>query len=93
MIPLIANSIDPGEAAVISLALRKGIADVCLDDKEARHVARLSGLNVTGSLGILLAARANGEPIAPREAVAAMRQRGIWISDELMQKVLRLAGE
>jgi len=90
---LVANAIDPGEAAVISLAMAEGISDVCLDDKEARHVARLCGLRVTGSLGVLIAAKTLGERIEIRDAAANMRRRGIWISDDLLLAVLQRAGE
>ena len=48
--PLLANSLDPGEAAVIQLALDKNIQNVCIDEVVGRRVARLSGLTVTGRI-------------------------------------------
>lgn len=93
LIPFLANSIDHGEAAVLSLALHESIQNVCLDDQSARHVARLSSLSVTGSLGILLAAKHLGEPISVRDAIANMRKRGIWLSNELVEQVIKRAGE
>ena len=52
--PLLLNSIDIGEAAVIQTALNQKIMTVCIDEEAGRRVARLSGLKVTGSIGILL---------------------------------------
>lgn len=93
LISFIANSIDHGEAAVLSMALHENIPNVCLDDQSARHVARLSGLLVTGSLGVLIAAKDQGEPISIRDAIANMRKQGIWLSNELIEEVLKKSGE
>ena len=58
MIPsYLRNSLDLGESSVIQTALDCTIATVCIDEAVGRRVARLSGLHVTGSLGILLKAK------------------------------------
>ena len=54
-----------------------------------RRIARLSGLNLTGSIGILLKARSMGYPLSIPEALDRMRARGIWLS----QSVIRFALE
>ncbi|WP_216594172.1 hypothetical protein [Synechococcus sp. PCC 6312] len=54
MAPYLLNSLDSGEAAVIQLALNQNIQTVCIDETSGRRIARLNGLNVTGSIGILL---------------------------------------
>lgn len=51
--PLVAMSLDLGEAEVIQLALDNGIANVCLDDLRGRKIAESLGLTVTGLLGLL----------------------------------------
>lgn len=51
--PFLFNSLDLGEASVIQLALNKNISTVCIDEAVGRRIARLSGLSVTGSIGIL----------------------------------------
>jgi predicted nucleic acid-binding protein len=51
------NSLDSGEAAMIQLALNENIQTVCLDEIVGRRMARLHGLTVTGSIGVLLRAR------------------------------------
>jgi predicted nucleic acid-binding protein len=93
ILPTVGTRADPGEVAVISLAITERIADVCLDDLDARRLARILGLRVTGSIGVLLAAKSEGEPIEIRRALDNMRRQGIWISDNLMRQALLAAGE
>jgi predicted nucleic acid-binding protein len=90
---LLRNSLDPGEAAVIQLALQNGIPLVAIDETVGRRFARLSGLTVTGSIGILLRAKTQGYPLSIREAIRRMRQRGIWLSAKVVEFALREAGE
>ena len=87
------TALDRGEAAVIALALAEKIPTVCIDEKVGRRVARLHGLIVTGSLGILIQARQQGLPVSVSASVGRMRQHGIWLSPALEVEALRLAGE
>ncbi len=90
---LLRNSLDAGEAAVIQLALQQGIPLVAIDETVGRRFARLSGLTVTGSIGILLRAKKLGYPLSMMEAIRRMRQRGIWLGDKVVEFALREAGE
>ncbi len=91
LIPLLQNSLDPGESSVIQVALNEKIPVVCIDESAGRRVARLSGLSVTGSLGILVRAKREGLPIKIEKAINNMQNRGIWISDHLKKQVLEEA--
>jgi predicted nucleic acid-binding protein len=91
--PILRNSLDGGESAVIRYAINQGIDTVCIDEATGRRFARLSGLKLTGSLGILLRAKWQGHPIVLRHAIARMRTKWVWISDELVSLVLKRAGE
>jgi predicted nucleic acid-binding protein len=51
--PAFESSLDPGEAAVLDLALTMGIKTVCIDEWRGRRAAHSVGLQVTGSLGML----------------------------------------
>lgn len=93
LMPLLQNTLDSGEAAVIQLALNQGLQTVCIDEAVGRRIARLCGLSLTGSLGILLRAKLEGYPISIYESVHRMQQRGIWLSDGLVRSVLRYASE
>ena len=84
----LSNSLDRGEAAVIQTALDEGIERVCIDEAVGRRVARLNGLTVTGSVGILVKARRQGHSIDLADAVRRMQEHGIWLSDEVMRFAL-----
>lgn len=90
--PFLSNATDLGEASVIALALAESMPAVCLDDQEARRTARLCGLKVTGSLGILIAAKQSGAEVDLRAAIERMRQHGIWLSEHLVKNVLQNEG-
>jgi predicted nucleic acid-binding protein len=67
--PLLLNSLDIGEASVIQLALNENIPTVCIDESVGRRIARLSGLSVTGSIGILLRAKQEGYPLSIKQSI------------------------
>lgn len=87
------NSLDIGEAAVIQLALDENFQTVCIDEAAGRRMARLNGLLVTGSIGILLRALEQGHSFSMREAIDRMRVQGIWLSDRVVAFALTQAGE
>ena len=91
--PILIAHLDRGEAAAIALALEAQVDLVAIDERRGRLVAREMGLTVTGTLGVLLRAKRLGliDAIGPR--VTAMRQKGIWLGDMLVRRVLTEAGE
>ncbi len=91
--PFLINSLDLGEAAVIQLALNENIQTVCIDEAVGRRVARLNGLSLTGSIGILLRAKSSGYPLQMQEAIQRMQNRGIRLSSKVIAFALRKAGE
>jgi predicted nucleic acid-binding protein len=64
-----------------------------LDDSRARKIARLNGVEVIGSLGVLLLAKANDLLRAIKPSIHAIQMAGIYLSEELIAEALRLAGE
>jgi predicted nucleic acid-binding protein len=91
--PYLLNSLDRGEASVIQAALDLGIDTVCIDEAVGRRIARLNGLKLTGSLGILIRAKRELGNISIAEAIGSMRRNGIWISDQLASFAVKEAGE
>ncbi len=91
--PYLRNSLDLGESSVIQTALDNKIHTVCIDETVGRRIARLNGLNLTGSLGIMIRAKKEGHPFMLREAVSRMRRQGIWLSERLVAFALKQAGE
>lgn len=82
-----------GELETMALALENPDRIVILDDALARRIAQAAGLQVWGTLKVLLEAKAIGitEKILPQ--VDKLAEVGMWISDEVRQRVLALAGE
>jgi predicted nucleic acid-binding protein len=87
------HELDLGEASVIHAALGHHIPTVAIDEKAGRRIARLNGLKVTGSLGILIRAKKQGLIDNLTDCIARMRDKGIWISPSLIQQALIEVGE
>lgn len=91
--PLLRNLLDPGEAAVIQTALDTKIKTVAIDESAGRRIARLHGLTLTGSLGILLRAKREKQILSLSRAIENMEKKGVWLSPDLKKYVLSCAGE
>lgn len=91
--PLLSAQIDMGEAAVIQTALDEAHDAVILDDLKARRIAQTLGLQVTGTLGILLQAKQTCLLPSVRASIAALEKRGIWIAPSFAARAIHLAGE
>ncbi len=91
--PILSNSLDIGEAAVIQLALNKKIKTVCIDEKVGRRVARLNNLLLTGSIGIIIKAKKFGYLKSAREAITCMQNKGIYLSKSIVDFALKEANE
>jgi len=64
-----------------------------LDDALARRTAQAAGLTVWGTLRVLLESKSAGltERVAP--LLGRLRDTGMWISDDVGERILRLARE
>jgi predicted nucleic acid-binding protein len=85
----LANTLDRGEAATIQTSLNLNVPLVYIDEAVGRRVARLSGLTLTGSIGVLLKAKQLGYDMSMAQAVARMREHGIWLSAEVIRFALQ----
>ena len=88
----LANILDLGEAAVIQTALNENIPTVCIDESAGRRIARLHGLNVTGSIGIILKAKSVGfcTEMDMATLIEHMRRHGVWVSRQTELAALSL---
>lgn len=91
--PWLLNTLDKGEASVIQLALEQNISTVCIDEVVGRRIARLSGLALTGSIGILLKAKEQSYPVDIKIAIENMLEKNIRLSSGVINFALRQAGE
>ncbi|RMD61866.1 DUF3368 domain-containing protein [Candidatus Parcubacteria bacterium] len=82
-----------GELETMALALEQPEKVIILDDALPRQIARAAGLEVWGTLRVLLEAKKR-EMIPQMSAVVdELKQSGMWISDDVRQRILKLAGE
>ena len=84
----------PGEAEALCLYLEQH-ADLCLvDDRDARAIATLHHIKLTGTLGILIQAKQRGVIDIVHPLLNRLREEHIfWISAEMYDTVLHLTGE
>ncbi len=82
-----------GEAEVIALGLENPNSLLILDDALGRKIAELNKLRLTGTLGVLLRAKAKGLVTELAPLLADLRARRMRLSDSLIQRVLAEAGE
>jgi len=87
------SDLGPGETAALSLAFEHPEWPVLLDDALARRIAEAAGLKVWGTLRLLLQAKEEGLLEAVTPLVKALRDAGMWITDDLVQRVSILANE
>ncbi|MCD6534082.1 MAG: DUF3368 domain-containing protein, partial [Deltaproteobacteria bacterium] len=91
--PFLTNTLDLGEAAVVQLALSEKIGTVCIDEAVGRRIARLNGLLLTGSIGILIKAKKNNLITNVGVVLERMRKNGIWVSDRVVNLALQQSRE
>ena len=85
--------LDEGESEAIVLALQESADLILLDDYEARELARTYGLKITGTIGLLIKAKYEGDISSIGEMLEKLRRTGFWLSDDLYTKILRDEGE
>jgi predicted nucleic acid-binding protein len=83
----------PGETAVISHARTNSDLRAVVDDDYARRCARVMGVKTLGTCGVILLAKRRGIIPCVKPALDALRTAGLWLSDSLIQTILKEAGE
>lgn len=82
-----------GEREAIALALEVGADAILLDDRPARRVAAAAGLNVVGTLGLLLEAKRVGLLAAVRPELDNLLESSFFLSRQLYERLLKMSGE
>ena len=82
-----------GEAETIVLSEELNADAVLIDDLKARKIARLRGLKVIGTIGVLLDAKARGRVHEVKPLLEELMKNKIRISEELHDHALELANE
>lgn len=82
-----------GEIEAIVLAREKG-AVLVADDGLARSAAQSLGLEVTGTIGVLIRAKRHRHLPAVKPLIELLKKEtNFWMSDALYEETLRIAGE
>lgn len=85
--------LDKGEAETIILATELGADLTILDETLGRYHAKHAKLKVTGTVGILLKAQKSGLLSELKPLLYQLKEKGIWLSNGLLEKILILANE
>jgi len=82
-----------GESAVLSFCLANPEYRAVLDDLRGRRCALTLGLQLSGTLGLIIEARRRELIPVARPLIAAIRGFGYYIADHLVEAALRQIGE
>lgn len=82
-----------GEREAIALALETEADFIILDDQQARRVARARGLQVTGTVGVLIESREKEVILSLRQELDRLIEAGMWISEIFYHRILQEFGE
>ena len=84
---------DAGETEAMLLFKQVHADKLLIDDKRGRKVAKINNISTIGSLGILLAAKQAGLITEIATLIEQISSSLIYLSPELIQTVLDIAGE
>jgi predicted nucleic acid-binding protein len=85
--------LDPGESEVLSFALENPDYRGIVDDAAARKVARTLDIPIIGTIGLILFAKQRDVISSVSDAITAIQDAGLWLSDGLIQFAKNEAGE
>ena len=85
--------LDLGESEAIVLANSIDADLIIIDERKARRIAKDIGLNVTGTLGILVEAKQRGLVKELKPLLDKLIKNEIRISKKLYQDILELVNE
>jgi predicted nucleic acid-binding protein len=90
---LVRRRLGDGEWEALALAIELRADWIILDDLPARRSAEVSGLNVIGTLGTLVAAKRAGLLKAIRPELDALVRTSFFLSPHLYDELLEAVGE
>ena len=83
----ILNNLDIGEASSVALALQYEKSLFIVDDLQGRNLAKSIGLEITGTIGVILLARKSGLIGKECDLQKELTSSNLWISNGLFQQV------
>ncbi len=82
-----------GESEVLAQAVLSAGSRAVLDDLEARRCAQALGVGVIGTLGVVLRATRLGLISSARPIVERLRESGLYLTEDLVERALAHLGE
>lgn len=89
----IISDLGQGEAEILALACEEKKPLVIIDDEIARKIAKLQGIKLTGTAGVLLKAKTNNYIPEIKPVLEKLREVGFYLSDRVIAEVLKISGE
>ena len=93
LVDLFRESVDPGEASAIALAIELPNCLLIVDDKKARKLANQMNLEFIGTLGLLVEAKNQDLIPQVKPYLDQIQQTNFRVSQDIIDYVLELAKE
>ena len=90
---LLRRRLGDGEWEALALAIELKADGIILDDLPARRAAETNGLNVIGTLGMLITAKRTGLLKSIRPELDALLRTSFFLSSKLYDELMALSGE
>ena len=90
---ILETSLDKGEASAIALAIEQIDCLLIIDDLKGRKYAEQLGINITGTLGILVDAKQKGLINSIKPSLEKIKMTNFRLTKALEDRALERAGE
>jgi len=90
---LAAGGLGRGEIEAMALYKQLSADALLIDDHRARVIAEHNHIECVGALGLLLVAKQRGKLSLITPYIQKLRQSSIFYGEELLERVIKLAGE
>ena len=87
------TDLDEGEAEVLILANEQNADLIIMDEIIGRRYVKHLGINLTGTIGVLLKAKNRGLIGSVKNLLTELTEKGTWLNPDLISKILMLADE
>jgi predicted nucleic acid-binding protein len=90
---LLELQLDKGESSAIALALETLECTIILDDLKARKIAERLGLDITGTVGIIIKAKLKGIIPSIKPMIDKIKATDFRVSEDIEKQAMIVAGE